>query len=178
MKQLIQVYHQQRPLIVEIMSIYCVAINSKCIAYSIKVMIDFILCCLTDSRSEIDATIPAPMVYAWITTQLVEITMVSEIMWTMYFVIEQEFRTSELVTKRLRDFGVDEVHSGVGGTGVVGTIVGRLAPDKNHDTRYNSHFPRAFPNFPRMIPDFLRAIPNLQRILSMKSFRFDHSFSL
>eukprot|EP00041_Stephanoeca_diplocostata_P016792 m.331896 g.331896 ORF g.331896 m.331896 type:complete len:437 (+) comp20488_c1_seq1:430-1740(+) len=42
----------------------------------------------------------------------------------------EEFRTSELVTKRLREFGVDNIQSGVGGTGVVGTIVGNL-PDSN-----------------------------------------------
>ena len=37
----------------------------------------------------------------------------------------QEFRTSKLIADKLRDFGVDEVVTGVGGTGVVGIIRGQ-----------------------------------------------------
>jgi hippurate hydrolase len=37
----------------------------------------------------------------------------------------QETRTSAVVQQRLRDFGVDEVHTGLAGTGVVGVIRGR-----------------------------------------------------
>lgn len=41
-----------------------------------------------------------------------------------------EFRTSELVIKNLTDWGI-EVHTGLGGTGVVGTIEGTLGPGKS-----------------------------------------------
>lgn len=37
----------------------------------------------------------------------------------------EEVRTSGIVAARLRDWGVDEVHEGIGGTGVVGLIHGR-----------------------------------------------------
>jgi len=37
----------------------------------------------------------------------------------------QEHRTSEIVAKQLRDWGVDEVHTGIAGTGVVGLIQGK-----------------------------------------------------
>ena len=37
----------------------------------------------------------------------------------------QEYRTSALVQERLRAFGVDEVHTGLAGTGVVGVIRGQ-----------------------------------------------------
>ena len=37
----------------------------------------------------------------------------------------QEFRTSALVADKLREFGADEVHPGIGGTGVVGIIHGQ-----------------------------------------------------
>ncbi len=39
----------------------------------------------------------------------------------------REQRTAEVVASRLRAWGVDEVHCGIGGTGVVGVIRGRLA---------------------------------------------------
>lgn len=37
----------------------------------------------------------------------------------------QEHRTSGIVAKQLRDWGVDEVHTGIAGTGVVGLIQGK-----------------------------------------------------
>jgi amidohydrolase len=37
----------------------------------------------------------------------------------------QETRTSEVVQRKLREFGVDEVHAGLAGTGVVGVLRGR-----------------------------------------------------
>ena len=37
----------------------------------------------------------------------------------------QEHRTSRVVQEHLRAFGVDEVHAGLAGTGVVGVIRGR-----------------------------------------------------
>ena len=40
----------------------------------------------------------------------------------------QEHRTASLVAEKLRSWGVDEVHAGIGGTGVVGVIHGRRAP--------------------------------------------------
>ncbi len=40
----------------------------------------------------------------------------------------QEHRTAGLVAERLRAWGVDEVHAGIGGTGVVGVIHGRREP--------------------------------------------------
>jgi amidohydrolase len=39
----------------------------------------------------------------------------------------QETRTSKVVQEKLREFGVDEVHAGLAGTGVVGVIRGRGA---------------------------------------------------
>ncbi len=41
----------------------------------------------------------------------------------------QEHRTSAAVQEKLRAFGVDEVHTGLAGTGVVGVIRGRAAGD-------------------------------------------------
>jgi hypothetical protein len=40
----------------------------------------------------------------------------------------EEHRTAALVAERLRSFGVDEVHTGIARTGVVGVIRGRRAP--------------------------------------------------
>lgn len=37
----------------------------------------------------------------------------------------EEFRTAGIVAHHLRDWGVDEVHEGIGGTGVVGLVRGR-----------------------------------------------------
>jgi metal-dependent amidase/aminoacylase/carboxypeptidase family protein len=37
----------------------------------------------------------------------------------------KETRTAAIVAEKLREYGVDEVHSGIGGTGVVGLIRGR-----------------------------------------------------
>jgi amidohydrolase len=42
-----------------------------------------------------------------------------------------EHRTAALVAERLRQFGCDEVATGLGGTGVVGVIKGRKAPGKS-----------------------------------------------
>jgi amidohydrolase len=39
----------------------------------------------------------------------------------------KEFRTSALVADKLKAYGVDEVHTGIGGTGVVGVIRGKTA---------------------------------------------------
>ena len=36
----------------------------------------------------------------------------------------QEVRTAGIVAQKLKDYGVDEVHTGIGGTGVVGLIKG------------------------------------------------------
>jgi amidohydrolase len=38
----------------------------------------------------------------------------------------KEFKTCEFITARLKEFGFDEVYSGVGGTGVVAILRGRL----------------------------------------------------
>ncbi|MGL4233088.1 MAG: amidohydrolase [Casimicrobium sp.] len=43
----------------------------------------------------------------------------------------KEHRTAALVAERLKSYGVDEVHTGVGGTGVVGVIKGSRAGDRN-----------------------------------------------
>ena len=37
----------------------------------------------------------------------------------------EEFRTAGIVARHLRDWGIDEVHEGIGGTGVVGLVRGR-----------------------------------------------------
>ena len=37
----------------------------------------------------------------------------------------EEVRTSAIVAEKLREFGVDEVHTGLGKTGVVGIIQGK-----------------------------------------------------
>lgn len=37
----------------------------------------------------------------------------------------EETRTAAIVAEKLKEYGVDEVHSGIGGTGVVGLIRGR-----------------------------------------------------
>lgn len=37
----------------------------------------------------------------------------------------EEYRTASIVARQLRDWGVDEVHEGIGGTGVVGLVRGR-----------------------------------------------------
>ena len=37
----------------------------------------------------------------------------------------EEYRTAGIVAQKLRDYGVDEVHEGLGGTGVVGLIKGQ-----------------------------------------------------
>jgi amidohydrolase len=39
----------------------------------------------------------------------------------------KEHRTAALVVERLKAYGVDEVHTGIGGTGVVGVVRGKLA---------------------------------------------------
>ena len=40
----------------------------------------------------------------------------------------EEKRTSAFVAAKLREFGLDEVAEGVGGTGVVGTLKGACGP--------------------------------------------------
>ena len=40
----------------------------------------------------------------------------------------EEYRTARLVAEQLRRHGVDEVHTGIGRTGVVGVIRGALQP--------------------------------------------------
>lgn len=42
----------------------------------------------------------------------------------------EEFRTARLVADQLRLMGVDEVHEGIGGTGVVGLVRGQRASDR------------------------------------------------
>ena len=37
----------------------------------------------------------------------------------------EETRTAAIVAEKLKEYGFDEVHSGIGGTGVVGLIRGR-----------------------------------------------------
>lgn len=42
----------------------------------------------------------------------------------------EEVRTSKIVAQYLTDFGVDEVHTGIGVTGVVGVIKGKHAGNR------------------------------------------------
>ncbi len=42
----------------------------------------------------------------------------------------QESRTAGVVAAKLRDYGVDEVHEGIAGTGVVGLVKGKGAGDR------------------------------------------------
>ncbi len=42
----------------------------------------------------------------------------------------EEFRTSEIVARILREYGVDEIHAEIGGTGVVGIINGKYSGDR------------------------------------------------
>ena len=44
-----------------------------------------------------------------------------------------EFRTSELIAKQLKSWGI-QTHVGLGKTGVVGTIQGNLGPGKSNHT--------------------------------------------
>ncbi|RJX75137.1 amidohydrolase [Vibrio sinensis] len=42
----------------------------------------------------------------------------------------KEFKTSEMIAEKLRGFGFDEVHTGIGGTGLVGVLKGKSPSDK------------------------------------------------
>ena len=47
----------------------------------------------------------------------------------------EETRTSAIVAEKLKDYGVDEVHTGLGKTGVVGLIHGKLRGNRRVGVR-------------------------------------------
>ena len=78
----------------------------------------------------------------------------------------KETRTSGVVQEHLRAFGVDEVHTGLAGTGVVGVIRGTQAPAEGARSAIGLRAPWIIPVPPALLRVLspLTALPGLPRV--------------